>query len=238
MRKQSFFDSLQAMVERMPGFVFCTDLEQRFIAVNSLTLSGSGHSTLNSLLGTHYVDMKCPAAEMGSLFAVQDILALKKGTSVKGIGYCVYANNTRLLLLGEKKILKDEAGKVVGTISSFMDYTHCSYLNKANLLLDPVFELGVKKSFQIVYNFEPTYEMKYITVRESECLFYLMRGKSLKEIGRIMGISPRTVETHIDRLKYKFCSTNKSELIEKAIQKGFASIIPEGVIQQYFYRMQ
>jgi DNA-binding CsgD family transcriptional regulator len=53
--------------------------------------------------------------------------------------------------------------------------------------------------------------------RELECLIYLMRGYSAKEIASHLGISPRTVECYVLALKQKLRCTRKSELINKAI---------------------
>ena len=41
----------------------------------------------------------------------------------------------------------------------------------------------------------------HITPRQAECLFYLLRGKSYKEIAYTLGLSVRTVEDHISLLK-------------------------------------
>ena len=42
----------------------------------------------------------------------------------------------------------------------------------------------------------------------------LVRGKTAKEIGRILGLSHRTVEHRIERMKLKLQASNKSHLIE------------------------
>lgn len=70
----------------------------------------------------------------------------------------------------------------------------------------------------------------HLTQKESECLFYLMRGKASKFIASVMRISCRTVEFHIDNLKHKFACRTKAELISCAIQKGYMSIIPETIL--------
>jgi len=54
---------------------------------------------------------------------------------------------------------------------------------------------------------------KFITKREAECLCYLTFGKTGKEIARILKISPRTVESHLNTLKGKLNCITKSELI-------------------------
>lgn len=54
----------------------------------------------------------------------------------------------------------------------------------------------------------------YFSQREADCLYYLIRGKSMKEIARLLHISPRTVETHIEKLKAKLHCHSKMALIQ------------------------
>ncbi len=49
--------------------------------------------------------------------------------------------------------------------------------------------------------------------RELECLEHLCRGKTYKQVGREMMISPRTVETHLEHIRNKSTCNNKSEVI-------------------------
>ena len=49
--------------------------------------------------------------------------------------------------------------------------------------------------------------------RESLCVLHLCKGFTMKETAKIVGLSPKTVETYIDRAKQKFNCKNKAELI-------------------------
>lgn len=53
-----------------------------------------------------------------------------------------------------------------------------------------------------------------ITAREKDCLIYLIRGKTIKETAKLLGISPRTVEEYLIRLRQKTGCKYKRELIE------------------------
>ncbi|MBS0350625.1 MAG: helix-turn-helix transcriptional regulator [Proteobacteria bacterium] len=64
-----------------------------------------------------------------------------------------------------------------------------------------------------------------LSQRELECFFYLIRGKTAKSIAKMLGISYRTVETHIDHLKNKLNCSSKTELIEYAVKVGFAQVV-------------
>jgi DNA-binding CsgD family transcriptional regulator len=54
-----------------------------------------------------------------------------------------------------------------------------------------------------------------ITAREMDCLYYLQRGYSAKLIARSLGVSPRTVEDHLARVREKLSCYNKTELLLK-----------------------
>jgi len=51
--------------------------------------------------------------------------------------------------------------------------------------------------------------------REAQCMKYIAIGKSSKEIARILSLSPRTIETHLDNIKRKTDSNSLYELLLK-----------------------
>jgi DNA-binding CsgD family transcriptional regulator len=52
-----------------------------------------------------------------------------------------------------------------------------------------------------------------ITPRESDCLYWLLKGCSAKEIAKVKCLSPRTIEQHVDSLKKKFGCKTSLELV-------------------------
>jgi len=54
----------------------------------------------------------------------------------------------------------------------------------------------------------------YLSQREKDCLHYLASGRTMKEIARLINLSPRTVEYYINTLKLKTNSHTKSNLIK------------------------
>ena len=71
-----------------------------------------------------------------------------------------------------------------------------------------------------------------LSKRQLECWFYLLRGKTAKEIGKILNVSFRTIEAHIEQLKFKFDCSARSMLIEKAIIAGYMHDIPETLLEK------
>ncbi len=52
-----------------------------------------------------------------------------------------------------------------------------------------------------------------LTKRERECAYHMVQGKTAKEIGCILSISPRTAEGHLDSIKYKLGCQTRSQVI-------------------------
>ena len=69
-----------------------------------------------------------------------------------------------------------------------------------------------------------------LSKRQMECLFFLLRGKTHKEIGGILGLSQRTVDSYIDEIKFKMNCFTQAQLIEKSIGEGLFNLIPESFV--------
>ncbi len=56
-------------------------------------------------------------------------------------------------------------------------------------------------------------EVVGLSNRERECLLYLLQGSTAKQTAKSIGISNRTVETHISNIKVKLGLKNKGEIV-------------------------
>ncbi|MCH9644404.1 MAG: helix-turn-helix transcriptional regulator [Gammaproteobacteria bacterium] len=52
-----------------------------------------------------------------------------------------------------------------------------------------------------------------LTHREKQCIKYLLKGFTMKEVGRMMNISHRTVESHIANMKNKLGFSNTKKMV-------------------------
>ena len=89
-------------------------------------------------------------------------------------------------------------------------------------------KLNFNSSHYTLNNHQNKYEL---TNREYECVFLLIRGKSAKEIGVLLSISPRTVESYIENIKNKMDCKNKAEILVKAVLNGYHTYIPASLNQ-------
>jgi DNA-binding CsgD family transcriptional regulator len=54
----------------------------------------------------------------------------------------------------------------------------------------------------------------YLTKREAECMFLLLKGKSINTIAEVLKLSPRTIEYYLKNMKSKLNCHSKFELID------------------------
>jgi DNA-binding NarL/FixJ family response regulator len=64
----------------------------------------------------------------------------------------------------------------------------------------------------------------YFTKRQVEILSHLIRGKSAKDIGALLTLSPRTIETYLAHCKLKLGVNSKAELIDKVLDHFYSKI--------------
>ena len=62
-----------------------------------------------------------------------------------------------------------------------------------------------------------------ISTREREVLRRLARGQSSKDMAREMGISPRSVDAHLNNLYRKLGVTSRGQAVHQAMQRGLLS---------------
>lgn len=71
-----------------------------------------------------------------------------------------------------------------------------------------------------------------LTNKQELCLFFLIQGKTMKEIVPLLNISIKTVEDHLDLIKIKLKCYSKSQLIEKALDSGLLYYIPSTLLKK------
>jgi DNA-binding CsgD family transcriptional regulator len=78
---------------------------------------------------------------------------------------------------------------------------------ETTLLLEESLSLSAKMSVHLS-----------LTKREAEIMFWLSGGKTNKEIGFLLGISPRTVNKHADNIYVKLGVENRTAAVSRAIE--------------------
>lgn len=88
------------------------------------------------------------------------------------------------------------------------DYFHiCAHKIQDYSLINR--KITVKRFYYDVGN-----NSNYLTEKEMQCLYLLIRQKTFKEVGKLLKISPKTVDNHVEHMKQKTNTNSVRELCD------------------------
>lgn len=188
-----------------------------FTAANGEFAHMLGFNNPSQMMGKTDYDIPSRFADCAEIFRKNDLDVMQNHKTMKFLEIQQDAKNNWLVLfvvkspcIENKNIIGTE-GYCVDITSSFHKLNHSLIEPKSHLIDSTI---------------------PYLTKRETECLFLLLRGKTAREIGSILFLSHRTVEGRIEKIRFKFNCQTKSELISFALEQGYGSIIPESFFNQ------
>jgi len=202
--------------------------KNQFVWATERVIEICGFSDLSDIIGHDNSEVKCKAAEKADLYDLQNKMVLKSQKRTKFLGLDgPYANGETYVFIYDRFpiVYNDKQHICV----SAMDVT-----NQANLFALTKLINEDKQYYQNHANYclDPDPIHCQLTNREMEILFYILRRKSAKEIGKILSISFRTVEFHRDNIKNKFNVDSQAQLVDAAINNGFLQYIPKSYVSQ------
>lgn len=225
---------LQGLFDQMPGCWGCKDMNSVFMYANKeyAQVIGLERDEHLDIIDRTDFDMPCDTVNCAELFRNQDKTVIVTEKRMRILDIHPFAGKEWKAYIFTKTPLYDENKKISGTIFHGVNITNSTILELGSQLSKMTSEiqnglLGSQNSYLLTHKFN---EIK-LSSREAECLFFMLRGKTVKLIAKYLGISPRTVEEFVAKLKNKFNAENKYELIDNAIQAGFLNTIPESLFQ-------
>lgn len=212
-------------VNQAPGLLCIKDTNLVLRACSPQLAKLIGYKTPLDVVGMTDFDMKCDAVQGAEQFIAQDKDALARGENVS-INVYTYANGNKVVMYGQKTPLIYK-GETLGLNILGYDLTHLNNIATQFFCLvekDGSF-LTINQKRAASYTFHDTFPGSNLTKMESMCLFYIIRGKSNKEIAEILRLSHRTIEGKVTEIKYKMQCDCRNQLIEKALQRGYLEIL-------------
>ena len=140
----------------------------------------------------------------------------------------VLLDGRRVSQLSMKTPIYDDNGKTIGILGQTMKADFGLTKNAQKFISFPGGESDIDKlKFSMIFSFLFSSEVskekvcyKSLTVREKEVAYCLLKGKSVKGIGRILDLSPRTIESHLDNMRGKLQCYCRSQLVDKLFSLG------------------
>lgn len=213
---------------QLPGIFAAKDIYLNILAVNDVLCKLLGFQSIHELVGLTDYDVRCDAVSFAEQFREEDKMVISKNKTLTFLNIIKYADGSIYRILSNKKPIYDaNTNQIIGLscYGTFLNEQTLATITKNLLRTDQKFSDKSAPSLGCYYLDElPTQEI-ILTKKQSTCLFYLLRGKTNKLIGKILNISPRTVEKHVEIIKYKFDCGSKSELIEKAMHLGYLQLL-------------
>lgn len=208
-------------LDAIPGAIGFKDQASNYCAGNTELARYMGYSMADAIVGKSDDDIRADTVELAEQYRQQDQVVMRSGRQQHlDIGY--YQNQGLQVHLSTKQPWRDISGALLGTVFTCIEI-------KAELM-QHIFEDIFSKRQPRFYQIGGLYDSLGLSKRESQCLFFLIRGNSAKDIAKRYHLSPKTIEYYIDKLKQKFNCLNKSHLIESAINMGFIMNIPNEIV--------
>lgn len=216
---KNIFDKPSVSFENLlnlPCYVYRKNKEGIYMNYNDYGAINLGYTNGRAIAGKN--DFEIFPKDIASIFQENDQLVMKEEkqffVSEKGI----LKNNFSVNFSSYKMPLYNTNQMIIGIVG--ISFVRPAYDNNDS----------TTKSFSVselahVCNFcrqKTTFNSLTLSEKEKICVHYLSQGFTLKMIAQKLKISPKTVETYLERAKLKMNCHNKSQLISAFIKmKGY-----------------
>lgn len=221
-------------IANLPSLAIAKDNISRYLNISHAFAKLLGWQYAHQCLGRTDYEIPCQAVEFADEFIKLDKKVIATRESMLALDIQNYSSGWKLVLVERNPLeLELDSGMAVGLFNHCIDVSHVD-LFKSYFILHQLDNKHFGRSYKPAsYILNKLHKPLPLTEKQESCLFLLIRGKTLKEIAKIMHVSPRTIECHIDALKVKLHCQYKNELIEKAICSDFLYYIPEFLQKEY-----
>lgn len=230
---KDFIKAIQILYKSTDSLTCITGLDNRFIAASDKVARLCGFRDAEEMIGKSNHEIKCEAVRCAQAFEQQNQQILDSKSPQRYFAIMKYADGKDYLLLTERTLLYDPMGRIFGINSYSQEVTNKALIQFASRLTKFDSEVSNNQHpgyYQVVED----YIFDKLSEREQECLFFMIRGKTSREISELLDISVRTVDTYVNNLKNKLGHSRKSQLIDFAIENGFLASIPQKLIESHF----
>jgi DNA-binding CsgD family transcriptional regulator len=220
---------LEAICKHAPFFIIWKDTAGIVQEMNQYTAQVLGYQHWTEAIGKKESEHPFPISKAANIWAEQDRRVIQKNERLTILDVHIYTNQETKTCITQKYPLKDENQKTIGVLCIGFEIREpflgglVAELSKIHLKINPLEQ-------PLSLSIEETDPYHLLSSRESECLFFLLRGKSATEIASIINLSKRTIEEYIVNVKKKMQCNTRSELIERCIHQGYIHVIPKSLL--------
>ncbi len=188
----------------MPFHVYWKDLDGVYLGANDAQAKVCGLTKGQDTIGGSVHDFFL--ADSAQSFHRNDQRVIKEGSAKIFVEPVHTAGKIKRTAFSHKKTLLSKSNKVIGSLG-FSFFLEDSDIMDLSFLLDPLVKQSVPSGFA-----------NKLSRRQIECLVFLIKGRTFKQIAQELDLSSRTIEHYIQTLKTKLSVYSRSELITKGLE--------------------
>lgn len=209
-----------------------TDFKGRCIHANDVLLSEMGYESKKDIIGRHEYDIgqevfgeSIEGAELlVSQFLEEDEMVFR-GKELHSL-YVQRWRGKIKFRIAFKFPYKNEKGKIYAAMyhSSEIINPSIQLLNSYLTTKQEDLNISDQSRKHIQWYIDELHSSLILSHRELECINFLAKGFTAKEIARELNLSYRTIESHLESARNKLGCYNGLELIAKCFAKGWLEI--------------
>ncbi|WP_150467759.1 LuxR C-terminal-related transcriptional regulator [Francisella sp. SYW-9] len=218
------------LFSKLHGLIITKNLDSTVTSVNKNVLDILKIKQ-NEILNKSYDDMPFLSEGFAEKLKKQDEFVINSKNNIEYFSIGMLKSLKSSIFRSSKFPLFDSENNVIGLAVHSIVVKEQSIIEKIASLKN--YDL---KRYKNIYGHYYSCEqvLDVLTEKEKEVIFYLIRGKTASDIAGILSRSIRTIEAHINNIKYKLSVSSKSQLIEFIIENGFLDYIPENLLKNNF----
>lgn len=210
-----------------PGIINWKDVDLKFLGCSKANVKSFNLSSVDNLIGKTDRDFSWSNNGYLKIFNDEDHTVLS-GKTLLILGRYDFSDEKKVILIRKQPMIDVKNNKIIGVIScckevpdlqSFIVHGKRSNLALSFESLNEINNKLFKKNSTVLF-----------TPREEECLYYIIRGHSMKETAKKLGISDRTVEGYFEQVKNKLDCRKLPCVVAKAIELGYLYYVPPRII--------
>jgi len=205
---------LEHILENTSASTYWKDREGKYLGANEVFARSADLSSAQDAIGNTDLDLIWGEQEALNM-QQNDSKVFRSGKSAITIESATsYADRKLRYYLNYKTSLLSKTGKSIGVFGT------CYILDGTQATSNDIEKAGFSSDLVMLNNLQSQADdTNYnLTQRQLDCLYYLTKGFSIKQIGKVLFLSPRTVEHYFETIKEKLKCETRVELIEKGFK--------------------